>query len=449
MGNFFKDTLKDKNKLLMLIPILLGILFVIVFFGKRERAEEATSTGVNQTFLEPDAKQEKKISSKVDAYKREKEEEARKKRELEGSKVKGSDFYFEMQSSEDEYNEKMKDRIEKMKKDPLEAVAEEYTEDEYSEDEYAEEERSGRRSFSKRMRQQLDEIEDQETFDKIVRDAKTDKKMRQFDGELEKAKEVALEEMRKKYPTQSLGEDIEKTKADTLPEVKTDTLCVTEQDSKPTFIVENGKRRRRSQLVLNKKVNLIKAAIYGDQTIVSGSAVRMRLLEPLWAGGVEIPANTIFYGNASVGASRLRITVENIRYGKFITPVAFTIYDSDAIEGLNLPNNMKAEAARKMEQGLLQGVQLPISSIGTMTSEITSAITATTQVARQILNQSLSQVKVHLKANYNMYIKEETKEDRKKREEEEAETERLFKEMQEQKNEPVKKNPLTKLIEEL
>jgi biopolymer transport protein ExbD len=119
------------------------------------------------------------------------------------------------------------------------------------------------------------------------------------------------------------------------------------------------------------------------------------------------------------------------------------------IEGLNLPNNMKAEAARKMEQGLLQGVQLPISSIGTVTSEVTSAITATTQVTRQILNQSLSQVKVHLKANYNMYIKEETNEDRKKREEEEAEIERLYREMQMQQNEPKKKNPLTQLIEAL
>ena len=129
--------------------------------------------------------------------------------------------------------------------------------------------------------------------------------------------------------------------------------------------------------------------------------------------------------------------------------ITVTIYDSDAIEGLNLPNNMKAEAARKMEQGLLQGVQLPISSIGTVTSEVTSAIPATTQVTRQILNQSLSQVKVHLKANYNMYIKEETNEDRKKREEEEAEIERLYREMQMQQNEPKKKNPLTQLIEAL
>ena len=119
MGNFLREALKDKNKLLMLVPLLLGVLFVIVFFGKKEKpAESASNTEeVNQAFLEPDTEGEKKIANKVDAYKREQEEAARKKRELEKSQVKGSDFYFEMQTSEDEYNEKMKARIEKMKKD--------------------------------------------------------------------------------------------------------------------------------------------------------------------------------------------------------------------------------------------------------------------------------------------------------------------------------------------
>ena len=419
-----KELLKDKNKLLMLVPLLLGILFVVVFFGK-QNTEEAVIDKENQSLLEPKSEGEKKLKTKLDAYRKEKEEAERKKRELEESKVAGSDFYLDMQSSDEEYDKKMKERIAKMQRDPLDKVSYEYR-------------GSGGSSFSSKMRKQLEDIEDPETFDQIVSNAQKDERIRK---ELEKHKQFR-DEMRRKY----LAESSDEQEDDIFPKVKYDTV---KSAPEPIFIVENGKRKRRSQFSLQQKTNLIKAAIYGDQTIVSGSAVRMRLLEPLWVGGVEIPANTIFYGNASIGASRLKITVENIRYGKYISPVAFTIFDSDAIEGLNLPNNMKAEAARKMEQGLLQGVQLPISSIGTVTSEVTSAITATTQVAKQILNQRLSQVKVHLKANYVMYIKEETDEDRKKRKEEEAEIERLYKEMLIQQNAPVKKNPLTKLIEAL
>lgn len=61
MGNFLKEALKDKNKLLMLVPLLLGVLFVIVFFGKKEKpAESASNTEeVNQAFLEPDTEGEK------------------------------------------------------------------------------------------------------------------------------------------------------------------------------------------------------------------------------------------------------------------------------------------------------------------------------------------------------------------------------------------------------
>lgn len=307
-----------------------------------------------------------------------------------------------------------------MKKDPLSEVTSEYTD-------------GNKGGFSAKMRQQLSEIEDQETFDQIVKDAQKEERIRK---ELEENAKFR-DEMRKKYMAQSEPKEI-------LPKVKEEEVKevvqpVSEDTVQSRFIVENGKRKRRSQFSIPKKTNLIKAAIYGDQTIVSGSAVKMRLLEPLLVGGIEIPANTIFYGNASVGSSRLKISVENIRYGKYISPVSFTVFDSDAIEGLNLPNNMKAEAARRMEQGLLQGVQLPISSIGTLTSEVTSAITATTQVAKQILNQSLAQVKVHLKANYMMYIKEETEEDRQKREAEEAEIERMLKEMQIQQNAPVKR----------
>lgn len=428
MGNL-KELLKDKKKMLLLVIIfIIGILLIVVFFVKGDKiSPTGDSSDNNQAFLEPVSKDEVPPTNKIEAYKKLQEEEARRKREQE-EPVKGSDFYFGLQEGES-YNKRLKERIGRMQHDPYSEVMNEYKDE------------NG--AFSNRMRQQLSDIEDQETFDQIVKAATKEERIRK--GLEENAQ--FRERMKQKMLEQQ--EAKESKQANILPKVEDDDLEFSDSILKPRFIVENGKRRRRSQYTPPQKVNLIKAAVYGDQIIVSGSAVRMRLLEPVWTGGIEIPANTIFYGNAIVGANRLKVTVENLRYGKFISPVAFIIYDSDAIEGLNLPNNMKAEAARKMEAGLLNGVQLPISSIGTVTSEVTSAITATTQVAKQILNQSLSQVKVHLKANYNLFIKEETQEDRKKREAENTEMERLYKQMQLQQNEPTKKNPLASLIETL
>ncbi len=423
-----KEILKDKNKVLIIMVVVLFILFLVVILKtKNGSSEVAVPEEPNKALLEPVSKDEKVLADKLEAYKKD-QLAAKKEKMLEAAGVKGSDFYFDMQGSDNKYSERMKQQIERMQTDPYEQVMDGNG--------YSSGNDNG--DFTNKMRSQLNSIEEQQEFDELLRQAKKNVRLKKGMSEEYKVLQSAYD----KY----LGVPQNDTVS---PKVQDDDM-LEDIIPEPRFIInEEGRRQRRPQYEIPGKKNLVKAAIYGDQTIVSGTPVKMRLLEPLLISGIEIPANTIFFGSALVGASRMKITVENFRYGTYMSPVSFVIFDNDAIEGLNLPNNMKAESARKMEQGILQGVQLPISSIGTVTSEVTSAITATTQVAKQLLNQSLSQVKVHLKANYQIYLKEETKMDKRKREAEEAELERMFKQIEMQKNEPTKKNPLTSLIESM
>lgn len=420
-----KEILKDKNKLLIIMVVVLFILFLVVILKTKNGASDVTvSDEPNKALLEPVSKDEKVLEDKLDAYKKD-QLAAKKEKMLEDDRVKGSDFYFDMQGSDNKYSQRMKQQIERMQTDPYEHAMDEYG--------------GSKSGFEDKMRENLNRIGDNQDAENLARE-----------GRAYAESKTELEYRMRVYDN-VLGKYIDKKKDSIAvsPKVQDDDIAE-DVAPEPRFIInEEGKRQRRPQYAVPGKKNLVKAAIYGDQTIVSGTPVKMRLLEPLLISGVEIPANTIFSGTAAVGASRLKITVENFRYGTYMSPVSFVIFDNDAIEGLNLPNNMKAESARKMEQGLLQGVQLPISSIGTVTSEVTSAITATTQVAKQLLNQSLSQIKVHLKANYQIFLKEETKQDKRKREAEDAELERMFKQIEMQKNEPTKKDPLTSLIESL
>ncbi len=420
-----KEILKDKNKLLIIMVVVLFILFLVVILKTKNGASDVTvSDEPNKALLEPVSKDEKVLEDKLEAYKKD-QLAAKKEKMLEDDRVKGSDFYFDMQGSDNKYSQRMKQQIERMQTDPYEHAMDEYG--------------GSKSGFEDKMRENLNRIGDNQDAENLARE-----------GRAYAESKTELEYRMRVYDN-VLGKYIDKKKDSIAvsPKVQDDDIAE-DVAPEPRFIInEEGKRQRRPQYAVPGKKNLVKAAIYGDQTIVSGTPVKMRLLEPLLISGVEIPANTIFSGTAAVGASRLKITVENFRYGTYMSPVSFVIFDNDAIEGLNLPNNMKAESARKMEQGLLQGVQLPISSIGTVTSEVTSAITATTQVAKQLLNQSLSQIKVHLKANYQIFLKEETKQDKRKREAEDAELERMFKQIEMQKNEPTKKDPLTSLIESL
>ena len=60
--------------------------------------------------------------------------------------------------------------------------------------------------------------------------------------------------------------------------------------------------------------NTIAACIHQDQTVMDGQQVKLRLLEPLQAGNLIIPRNTVVSGTGKVQGERLDITVSSVQY---------------------------------------------------------------------------------------------------------------------------------------
>lgn len=419
--------LKDKNKLLMIIPIVLGGLFLYVFFVHDTSSKEVAENEKERqsVLLEPDLEAKDKALNKIEAYKQDEREEKEKQRIMDESQVRGSDFYFDLQNRNEKYDQATLEKIRKMRRDPYSDVMGEYG--------------SSDSHLSEQLEKQLASIEDEEELKEIIREARKNAEIRK---ELEQNNVY-----RQKIYKRIIGYDQEKKKAENPTKPKPGSAMDSLVSNQPIYIAENGKRTRRQQASMPSSNTLFKACIHGDQTVVTGSTVRMRMLEDAVVCGMKIPANTLFYGVATLGANRLEVVVNNLKVGNTISPVSFVIFDNDAMEGLNLPNNMKAQAAKRMQQGLVQNIDMPLASIGTMTSEITSAVNATTQIAKQILNMKLSQVKVHLKSNYQMYIQEETKESKLKRKAVQEELQRLYAELEENKNN--QPHPLETLIDKL
>lgn len=419
--------LKDKNKLLMIIPIVLGGLFLYVFFVHDTSSKEVAENEKERqsVLLEPDSEAKDKALNKIEAYKQDEREEKEKQRIMDESQVRGSDFYFDLQNRNEKYDRATLEKIRKMRRDPYSDVMGEYG--------------SSDSHLSEQLEKQLASIEDEEELKEIIREARKNAEIRK---ELEQNNVY-----RQKIYKRIIGYDQEKKKAENPTKPKPGSAMDSLVSNQPIYIAENGKRTRRQQASMPSSNTLFKACIHGNQTVVTGSTVRMRMLEDAVVCGMKIPANTLFYGVATLGANRLEVVVNNLKVGNTISPVSFVIFDNDAMEGLNLPNNMKAQAAKRMQQGLVQNIDMPLASIGTMTSEITSAVNATTQIAKQILNMKLSQVKVHLKSNYQMYIQEETKESKLKRKAVQEELQRLYAELEENKNN--QPHPLETLIDKL
>lgn len=186
-------------------------------------------------------------------------------------------------------------------------------------------------------------------------------------------------------------------------EKKTDPVPVSpvinKEEEKETVTLASGKRIRNKSTndIISK--DFITACIHGDQVIYNGSTVKMRLLESLQVGNVIIPKNTLFYGVAVVGKSRININIPSIKYDNSIQNVNVDIYDNDGIKGLNLPNNIKEMLAKQStEKGVNEIPSVKSGVIG-------DVVNATTGVVKSVVGNNINDIKVTLKSNYNIFLK--------------------------------------------
>lgn len=77
--------------------------------------------------------------------------------------------------------------------------------------------------------------------------------------------------------------------------------------------------------------NTIKACVHGDQTIISGQSVRLRLLEAMRVGKYVLPRNTLITGEGSIKGERLDIEILQVEHNGTIIPVELTVQDRKSV----------------------------------------------------------------------------------------------------------------------
>ena len=151
--------------------------------------------------------------------------------------------------------------------------------------------------------------------------------------------------------------------------------------------------------------NTIRACIHGDQTIMDGQTVKLRLLEPLQAGNLVIPQNTLVAGTGQVQGERLDIVVSSIEYRGNLLPVELAVYDSDGQKGLSVPSSLEQEAAKEAMANIGGGLGTSISFARSAGQQVAMDITrGLMQGGSQYLAKKFRTVKVHLKAGYELML---------------------------------------------
>ena len=151
--------------------------------------------------------------------------------------------------------------------------------------------------------------------------------------------------------------------------------------------------------------NTIRACVHNDQTLMDGQTVKLRLLEPLQAGNIIVPKNSLVSGSAKIQGERLEILVSSLEYAGNIIPVELAVYDSDGQKGLSVPSSLEQEAAKEAMANIGAGLGTSISFAQSAGQQVAMDITrGLMQGGSQYLAKKFRTVKVHLKANYQVML---------------------------------------------
>lgn len=154
-----------------------------------------------------------------------------------------------------------------------------------------------------------------------------------------------------------------------------------------------------------KRKNSISACVYRTMVVTDGQEVPLRLTEPMTAGGVPIPANTVLTGKARIEGQRMTITVSAVQHGGNVIPVELAVYDMDGGEGISVPSSDEISAAREIAASAGSGLGSSITITDDAGTQLLSDLgRSVIQGTAQYVGQKMRQVRVTLKAGYRVLL---------------------------------------------
>ncbi|WP_336617740.1 conjugative transposon protein TraM [Bacteroides acidifaciens] len=105
-----------------------------------------------------------------------------------------------------------------------------------------------------------------------------------------------------------------------------------------------------------KEPKLIQAIIDEDIKAVDGSRVRLRLLDDIEINESVVKRGTYLYATVSgFSSGRVKGTIGSILVNDELVKVSLSLYDTDGMEGLYVPNSSFRETSKDMASGAMSG----------------------------------------------------------------------------------------------
>jgi conjugative transposon TraM protein len=144
----------------------------------------------------------------------------------------------------------------------------------------------------------------------------------------------------------------------------------------------------------------IPAVVQETQTVTSGATIKLRLTEDVMINGTLIPKTNFVYGNCNVDGERLKISITGLRFNNSLFPVALSVYDLDALEGIRIPGAIGRDASKEGADRAVQSMQLMSldPSLGAQ------AASAGLEAVKGFASKKVKLVRVTVKAGYPVLL---------------------------------------------
>ncbi|MDR6941382.1 conjugative transposon protein TraM [Mucilaginibacter pocheonensis] len=145
----------------------------------------------------------------------------------------------------------------------------------------------------------------------------------------------------------------------------------------------------------------IPAMIDGNQKVMNGGVVKLRLQDSIKLNGMVIPKWQALSGSCTVTNQRLLLDIKNIRLGTSILPVNLTVFSLDGMQGIDAPEAELGEAAGNGANGALENMQF----LSMDQSLSTQAATAGISAAKGLLGKKVKKIRVKLKNGVTVLLR--------------------------------------------
>ena len=125
------------------------------------------------------------------------------------------------------------------------------------------------------------------------------------------------------------------------------------------YVTKSNIHNGFNSIFREKETSFVKAVIDENLTGYLGSRIRFRLLEDVFIGKQKLDKGTVLYGQIpGFTLQRVNLNIVSVMKAGEILPVNLSVYDSDGMQGLYVPNSAFREMLRELGSNSVQGTNI-------------------------------------------------------------------------------------------